>query len=96
MHQGHRGANHPVKDLRSGKVEITSMNHGFSVDGNSLPEQVTISHISLFDQTVCGIEVKDKPIFSVQQHPEASPGPQDSFYLFEQFMDNIERYKGTH
>ncbi|UTW54948.1 glutamine-hydrolyzing carbamoyl-phosphate synthase small subunit [Kordiimonas sp. SCSIO 12610] len=93
MHQGHRGANHPVQDLRTGKVEITSMNHGFSVDGDSLPENVSISHISLFDKTVCGIEVKDKPIFSVQQHPEASPGPQDSFYLFEQFMDNIQKHK---
>jgi carbamoyl-phosphate synthase small subunit len=94
MHQGHRGANHPVQDLRSGKVEITSMNHGFSVDGNSLPANVVISHISLFDKTVCGIECSDKPIFSVQQHPEASPGPQDSFYLFDQFMDMIEKSKG--
>ncbi|NVJ69404.1 MAG: glutamine-hydrolyzing carbamoyl-phosphate synthase small subunit, partial [Alphaproteobacteria bacterium] len=90
MHQGHRGANHPVQDLRTKKVEITSMNHGFSVDGDSLPENVKISHISLFDRTVCGIECTDKPIFSVQQHPEASPGPQDSFYLFEQFMDMIQ------
>ncbi|MBL4837831.1 MAG: glutamine-hydrolyzing carbamoyl-phosphate synthase small subunit, partial [Kordiimonadaceae bacterium] len=90
MHQGHRGANHPVKDLRTNKVEITSMNHGFSVDGDSLPDDVSISHISLFDKTVCGIEHKTKPIFSVQQHPEASPGPQDSFYLFEQFMDMIQ------
>jgi len=95
MHQGHRGANHPVQDLRSGKVEITSMNHGFSVDGDSLPENVKISHISLFDRTVCGIEATDKPIFSVQQHPEASPGPQDSFYLFEQFMDMIQNHKNA-
>ena len=94
MHQGHRGANHPVQDLRSKKVEITSMNHGFSVDGDSLPDNVSISHISLFDKTVCGIECSDKPIFSVQQHPEASPGPQDSFYLFEQFMTMIEKSKG--
>ena len=94
MHQGHRGANHPVQDLRSGKVEITSMNHGFSVDADSLPKNVVISHISLFDKTVCGIECSDKPIFSVQQHPEASPGPQDSFYLFDQFMDMIEKSKG--
>lgn len=86
MHQGHRGANHPVQDLRTGKVEITSMNHGFSVDADSLPANVVISHVSLFDKTVCGIECTDKPIFSVQQHPEASPGPQDSFYLFDQFM----------
>ncbi len=95
MHQGHRGANHPVKDLRSGKVEITSMNHGFSVDGDSLPDDVKISHISLFDKTVCGIEHTTKPIFSVQQHPEASPGPQDSFYLFTQFMDAILHHKVT-
>ncbi len=95
MHQGHRGANHPVQDLRSGKVEITSMNHGFSVDGDSLPDNVKISHLSLFDKTVCGIECTDKPIFSVQQHPEASPGPQDSFYLFNQFMDMIQKYKSA-
>lgn len=95
MHQGHRGANHPVQDLRTKKVEITSMNHGFSVDGDSLPETVKISHISLFDRTVCGIECTDKPIFSVQQHPEASPGPQDSFYLFEQFMDMIQKHKNA-
>ncbi|MFC3051781.1 glutamine-hydrolyzing carbamoyl-phosphate synthase small subunit [Kordiimonas pumila] len=95
MKQGHRGANHPVQDLRSGKVEITSMNHGFSVDGDSLPKNVKISHISLFDKTVCGIECTDKPIFSVQQHPEASPGPQDSFYLFEQFMDMIVKSKAA-
>ena len=94
MHQGHRGANHPVQDLRSKKVEITSMNHGFSVAGDSLPDNVVISHVSLFDKTVCGIECTDKPIFSVQQHPEASPGPQDSFYLFDQFMTMIEKSKG--
>jgi len=93
MHQGHRGANHPVQDLRTNKVEITSMNHGFSVDGDSLPAEVKISHVSLFDKTVCGIQHTTKPIFSVQQHPEASPGPQDSFYLFEQFMDMIEKHK---
>ncbi len=93
MHQGHRGANHPVQDLRTGKVEITSMNHGFSVDGDSLPKEVTISHVSLFDKTVCGIQHADKPIFSVQQHPEASPGPQDSYYLFDQFMDLIKSHK---
>lgn len=95
MQQGHRGANHPVQDLRSGKVEITSMNHGFSVDGDSLPGDVKISHISLFDKTVCGIQHTSKPIFSVQQHPEASPGPQDSFYLFEQFMDMIQKHKSA-
>ncbi|MBL4788705.1 MAG: glutamine-hydrolyzing carbamoyl-phosphate synthase small subunit, partial [Kordiimonadaceae bacterium] len=95
MHQGHRGANHPVQDLRTMKVEITSMNHGFSVDGDSLPDDVEISHISLFDKTVCGIQHKTKPIFSVQQHPEASPGPQDSFYLFEQFMEMMLHHKVT-
>ncbi len=95
MHQGHRGANHPVQDLRTGKVEITSMNHGFSVDGDSLPGDVKISHVSLFDKTVCGIEHTEKPIFSVQQHPEASPGPQDSFYLFDQFMGMIEKRKSA-
>lgn len=95
MHQGHRGANHPVQDLRTGKVEITSMNHGFSVDGDSLPDDVAISHVSLFDKTVCGIQHKTMPIFSVQQHPEASPGPQDSFYLFDQFMDMIQKYKSA-
>jgi len=95
MHQGHRGANHPVQDLRSGKVEITSMNHGFSVDGDSLPDDIKISHISLFDKTVCGIQHQTKPIFSVQQHPEASPGPQDSFYLFQEFMDMIQKSKAA-
>lgn len=95
MHQGHRGANHPVQDLRTGKVEITSMNHGFSVDGDSLPDDVKISHISLFDKTVCGIEHASKPIFSVQQHPEASPGPQDSYYLFDQFRKAIEAHKSA-
>jgi carbamoyl-phosphate synthase small subunit len=87
MHQGHRGANHPVKDVMSGKVEITSMNHGFAVDGTTLPEGVIETHVSLFDGTNCGLALKDKPVFSVQQHPEASPGPQDSFYLFKRFME---------
>jgi len=85
MHQGHHGANHPVKDHTTGKVEITSMNHGFAVDGNSLPEGITETHISLFDGSNCGLAVNGKPIFSVQYHPEASPGPQDSHYLFERF-----------
>ena len=91
MHQGHRGANHPVKDFNTGKVEITSMNHGFMVDKDTLPDTAVMSHISLFDQTLCGIELKSKPVFSVQHHPEASPGPQDSHYLFERFMDLIEK-----
>lgn len=95
MHQGHRGANHPVQDTRTGKVEVTSMNHGFVVDADSLPDEVSVSHISLFDRTVCGLEHKTKPIFSVQQHPEASPGPQDSFYLFDQFMELIASKKAA-
>jgi carbamoyl-phosphate synthase small subunit len=86
MDQGHHGANHPVKDLETGKVEIVSMNHGFTVDPDSLPEGVEQSHTSLFDGTNSGLKVKDKPIISVQHHPEASPGPQDSFYLFERFI----------
>jgi carbamoyl-phosphate synthase small subunit len=85
MNHGHHGANHPVKDHDTGKVEITSMNHGFAVDSQSLPSGVLETHTSLFDGSNCGIRVKDKPIFSVQYHPEASPGPQDSFYLFERF-----------
>ena len=89
MHQGHHGANHPVKDHTTGKVEITSMNHGFAVDRDSLPDHVRETHISLFDDSNCGIAVKNKPIFSVQYHPEASPGPQDSHYLFDRFMEMI-------
>ena len=85
MPQGHHGANHPVKDLTTGKVEITSMNHGFTVLRESLPAGVVETHVSLFDGTNCGIAVEGKPIFSVQYHPEASPGPQDSHYLFERF-----------
>jgi carbamoyl-phosphate synthase small subunit len=86
MFQGHRGANHPVKRLEDGRVEITSMNHGFSVEREGLPDSVRETHVSLFDGSNCGIELKDKPVFSVQYHPEASPGPQDSFYLFERFV----------
>ena len=89
MHQGHRGANHPVKRLSDGRVEITSMNHGFAVDRDSLPDSVRESHISLFDGSNCGIELTDRPAFSVQYHPEASPGPQDSTYLFEKFVGLI-------
>lgn len=90
MHLGHRGGNQPVKDLLTGKVEITSQNHGFEVLKDSLPEGVEESHVSLFDGSNEGIRVKDKPIFTVQYHPEASPGPEDSFYLFERFRDLIE------
>ncbi|MDA5558060.1 glutamine-hydrolyzing carbamoyl-phosphate synthase small subunit [Shimia sp. MMG029] len=85
MNHGHHGANHPVKDHDTGKVEITSMNHGFAVDAQTLPEGVVESHVSLFDGSNCGIRLADRPVFSVQHHPEASPGPQDSFYLFENF-----------
>ena len=86
MFQGHRGANHPVKRLEDGRVEITSMNHGFAVEREGLPENVRETHVSLFDGSNCGIELTDRPAFSVQYHPEASPGPQDSFYLFEKFV----------
>ncbi|MBB3860443.1 carbamoyl-phosphate synthase small subunit [Novosphingobium hassiacum] len=86
MHQGHRGANHPVKRMADGVVEITSMNHGFAVDNTALPDSVEETHVSLFDGSNCGIAVKGKRAFGVQYHPEASPGPQDSFYLFEKFV----------
>ena len=90
MDQGHHGANHPVKDLTTGKVEIVSMNHGFTVDRDSLPEAVVETHVSLFDGTNCGIALKDRPVFSVQHHPEASPGPTDSLYLFQRFADSMK------
>lgn len=85
MNHGHHGANHPVKDYDTNKVEITSMNHGFTVDSQSLPEGVRETHVSLFDGSNCGIAMADRPVFSVQYHPEASPGPMDSYYLFERF-----------
>jgi carbamoyl-phosphate synthase small subunit len=93
MPQGHHGANHPVKDLATGKVEIVSMNHGFALDADSLPAGVTQTHVSLFDGSNCGIALADKPVFSVQYHPEASPGPQDSFYLFEKFGAAMGAYR---
>jgi len=94
MHQGHHGANHPVKDHTTGKVEIVSMNHGFAVDRDTLPANVEETHVSLFDGSNCGIAVKDRPVFSVQYHPEASPGPQDSHYLFRRFMNHLRARKG--
>jgi carbamoyl-phosphate synthase small subunit len=95
MHQGHHGANHPVKDLLSGKVEITSMNHGFAVDRATLPANAVETHVSLFDGSNCGIALKDRPVFSVQYHPEASPGPRDSHYLFGQFIELMRDFKRT-
>jgi carbamoyl-phosphate synthase small subunit len=93
MHQGHHGANHPVKDKTTGKVEITSMNHGFAVDPGSLPANAVETHVSLFDGSNCGIALTDRPAFSVQYHPEASPGPKDSHYLFDRFVKLIEDNK---
>ncbi len=90
MAQGHHGANHPVKDLSTGKVEIVSMNHGFTVDRDTLPDNVVETHVSLFDGTNCGLALKDAPALSVQHHPEASPGPQDSFYIFRRFVSGLK------
>ena len=90
MNHGHHGANHPVKENDTGKVEITSMNHGFAVDADSLPEGVVETHVSLFDGSNCGIKVEGRDIFSVQHHPEASPGPQESYYLFERFAASLK------
>ncbi|MEX0366171.1 MAG: glutamine-hydrolyzing carbamoyl-phosphate synthase small subunit [Ruegeria sp.] len=95
MNHGHHGANHPVKDLETGKVEITSMNHGFAVDAQTLPSGVMETHRSLFDGSNCGIRMTDRPVYSVQYHPEASPGPQDSFYLFERFASAMSARKNA-
>jgi carbamoyl-phosphate synthase small subunit len=95
MHQGHHGANHPVKDETTGKVEITSMNHGFAVDTTTLPKGATQTHVSLFDGSNCGIQLEGKPVFSVQYHPEASPGPRDSHYLFDRFADLMRTRKSA-
>ena len=92
MHQGHHGANHPVKNNYDSSVSITSMNHGFAVRSDNLPEDIIETHTSLFDGSNCGIEMVNKPIFSVQHHPEASPGPNDSYYLFDKFLENIEKH----
>ncbi len=95
MHQGHHGANHPVQDFTTNKVEIVSMNHGFAVDPASLPENAVETHKSLFDGSNCGIALTDRPAFSVQHHPEASPGPQDSHYLFQRFVEMMEKHKAA-
>ena len=94
MHQGHHGANHPVKDFTTSKVEIVSMNHGFAVDRDSLPKGVVETHVSLFDGSNCGLALDGRPVFSVQHHPEASPGPQDSHYLFTRFTNMMRAAKG--
>jgi carbamoyl-phosphate synthase small subunit len=94
MHQGHHGANHPVKDLTTGKVEITSMNHGFAVERASLPPNTVETHVSLFDGSNCGLKLTDRPVFSVQYHPEASPGPRDSHYLFGRFIELVRKFRG--
>jgi carbamoyl-phosphate synthase small subunit len=93
MHQGHHGANHPVQDFTTGKVEITSMNHGFTVDRETLPQGVTETHVSLFDGSNAGLALDGHRVFSVQYHPEASPGPQDSHYLFTRFVGEMAKAK---
>jgi carbamoyl-phosphate synthase small subunit len=95
MHQGHHGANHPVKDLTTGKVEITSMNHGFAVDRATLPPDAIETHVSLFDGSNCGLALKNRPVFSVQYHPEGSPGPRDSHYLFTRFVGAMRQSKAA-
>ena len=91
MKLGHRGANHPVKNLIKDKIEITSQNHGFEIIEKSLPKNIEITHKSLFDNCIEGIKLKSKPVFSVQYHPESNPGPQDSIYLFQEFINNIKK-----
>ena len=95
MHQGHHGANHPVKDFTTNKVEIVSMNHGFAVDPQSLPAHAVETHRSLFDGSNCGLALTDRPAFSVQYHPEASPGPCDSHYLFRRFVELMEGHRSA-
>jgi len=93
MKTGHHGANHPVQDLASGRVFITSQNHGFTVDGDSLPANARVTHVSLFDGTLQGFELTDKPVFCFQGHPEASPGPHDILVLFDKFIDLMAQHK---
>ena len=95
MHNGHRGINHPIKNLQTGKGEITSQNHGFAINREETEKntEIEITHVHLNDHTVAGIKMKNKPVFSVQYHPEASPGPHDSRYLFDEFINNIKKHK---